>query len=284
MESNHLTVGVLGAGTMGQGIAQVCAQSGHGVFLYDIDRGLCEKALASISANLDRLVERSKLQRDEAVAIMKRINTRDSLDAMGTDLIIEAVVEKLDVKCKIFQELVHHTPKTSILVSNTSSLSITAIAEKLDEPDRFAGLHFFNPATVMPLVEIVAGEKTDTRTIEFLKQFCLSISKRYVVAQDSPGFIVNRVARPYYVEGLKVMDDGVANAAGIDKLMRSSRFRMGPFELMDLIGLDINLSVTKSLYEAYNRAPRFKPSDIQQQKVNEGALGRKTGKGFYDYQ
>jgi len=277
-----LTVGVLGAGTMGQGIAQVCAQSGHVVLLFDVDTNLVHKSLTSISSNLERLVERSKIKADDARSILQRISPQQSVDTMKADIVIEAVVERLDIKQEVFQRL-ERTAKQSILVSNTSSLSISAIAQSLEQPQQFAGLHFFNPATLMPLVEIVAGEKTSPGTIEWLKDFCDSISKRYVVAQDSPGFIVNRVARPFYAEALKLLEEGAADAQEIDKLMRSAGFRMGPFELMDLIGIDINLSVTKSLYEALGRPARFEPSPIQQRKVDDGDLGKKTGKGFYDY-
>jgi 3-hydroxybutyryl-CoA dehydrogenase len=198
------------------------------------------------------------------------------------DLVIEAVVERLDVKQQLFRVL-ENSSKGSILASNTSSLSITEIASGLKYPERFVGLHFFNPATLMNLVEVVRGTSTDDSVVSIMMDFSKSLNKTAVVVKDSPGFIVNRVARHYYVEALKLLEEGVAAHEQIDVLLRNAGFKMGPFELMDLIGMDINFAVTSSLYQAFHQDPKFRPSRIQQQKVMAGHLGKKTGRGFYDY-
>jgi 3-hydroxybutyryl-CoA dehydrogenase len=196
--------------------------------------------------------------------------------------VIEAVVEKLDVKQQLFRVLENNS-KGSILASNTSSLSITEIASGLKNPERFVGLHFFNPAALMNLVEVVRGTSTDDSVVSIMMDFSKSLRKTAVLVKDSPGFIVNRVARHYYVEALKLLEEGVASHEQIDRLLRSAGFKMGPFELMDLIGMDVNFAVTSSLYQAFHQDSKFRPSRIQQQKVMAGHLGRKTGKGFYDY-
>jgi 3-hydroxybutyryl-CoA dehydrogenase len=277
------TVGVIGAGTMGQGIAQVCAAANFRVYLFDVVPDLIPAALLKISGALETLVERSKLSTAGKSEILSRITPANSLTDVRGDFIIEAVVEDLRVKQEIFASLEAVVSADAILLSNTSSIQISRISEALTNRQRFAGLHFFNPAPVMKLVEIVQGEQTSKPTVDKVREFALALGKQPVITQDSPGFIVNRVARLYYVEALRILEEGCAEPATIDKLMRSAGFRMGPFELMDLIGIDVNLSVTKSIYAAFDHASRFRPSEIQQQKVDAGLLGRKTGKGFYDY-
>lgn len=276
-------VAVIGAGTMGQGIAQLCAMAGYRVMLYDIQAELTKTALGAIRKRLDAAVGKSKitaLQKDETLA---RISAVGDFRQLQVDLVIEAVIERLEVKQKIFQEVEKWNGKDCLLTSNTSSISITQIATAIKHPGRFAGLHFFNPAPAMKLVEIIKGTSTDEGTIALLKEFTQTISKSAVLATDSPGFIVNRVARHYYTEALKVLEERTATIDAIDGLLKATGFKMGPFELMDLIGVDVNYAVTVSLYEAFHHEPKFRPSRIQRQMVEAGYLGQKAGKGFYEY-
>lgn len=282
MNSQIQTVAVLGAGTMGQGIAQVCAMSGYPTQLFDIESSLSQKAISSISINLDKAVSKSKISESQKTTILGHLSIAHKLEDIKADLVIEAVVEKLDVKQQLFRVLENNS-KGSILASNTSSLSITEIAAGLKNPERFVGLHFFNPAALMNLIEVVRGTSTDDSVMSIMMDFSKSLNKTAVLVKDSPGFIVNRVARHYYVEALKLLEEGVASHEQIDRLLRSAGFKMGPFELMDLIGMDINFAVTSSLYQAFHQDPKFRPSRIQQQKVMAGHLGKKTGRGFYDY-
>jgi 3-hydroxybutyryl-CoA dehydrogenase len=277
------TIAVIGAGTMGQGIAQVCATAGYKVLIYDVQSEVVTKGISSIKKNIESLVEKGRLTAAERDAIQHNIQTVSDFRHLQVDLAIEAVVEKLDVKQKIFAELEKNNAKDCIMVSNTSSIPITQIAASLKYQDRFAGLHFFNPAPVMKLIEIVRGAATSPEIIDTLRGFCARVNKTPVIAQDSPGFIVNRVARHFYVESLKILEENVADFKTIDLLMKSAGFRMGPFELMDLIGIDTNFSVTTSIYNSFHQDPKFRPSRIQQQKVDAGHHGRKTGKGFYTY-
>ena len=282
MNSQIQKVAVLGAGTMGQGIAQVCAMSGYSTQLFDIESSLSQKAMSSISINLDKAVSKSKISESQKTLIVDRLSIVHKLEDIKVDLVIEAVLEKLDVKQQLFRVLENNS-KGSILASNTSSLSITEIAAGLKNPAQFVGLHFFNPATLMNLVEVVRGTSTDDSVMSIMMDFSKSLNKTAVLVKDSPGFIVNRVARHYYVEALKLLEEGVASHEQIDRLLRNAGFKMGPFELMDLIGMDINFAVTASLYQAFHQDPKFRPSRIQQQKVMAGHLGKKTGRGFYDY-
>ena len=282
MNSQIQTVAVLGAGTMGQGIAQVCAMSGYPTQLFDIETSLSQKAISSISMNLDKAVSKSKISESQKTTILGNLSIAHKIEDIKADLVIEAVVERLDVKQQLFR-LLEINNKGSILASNTSSLSITEIASGLKYPERFVGLHFFNPATLMNLVEVVRGTSTDDSVMSIMMDFSKSLNKTAVLVKDSPGFIVNRVARHYYVEALKLLEEGVASHEQIDRLLRNAGFKMGPFELMDLIGMDINFAVTSSLYQAFHQDPKFRPSRIQQQKVMAGHLGKKTGRGFYDY-
>ena len=277
------TIGIAGAGTMGQGIAQVCAQSGYLVLLYDINEDLIRKGLSQIEKSLQQSVDKGKLNADEKSKVLSYIVPQPDLHQLRVDLVIEAIIEKPEPKKEMFATLEQVNSKHSILTTNTSSIPVTQIASALKHPHRFAGLHFFNPAHIMKLVEIISGAGTDKETVETLRLFSEKLGKVPVLAKDSPGFIVNRVARHYYVEALKLLEENVADVETIDNLMRSSGFRMGPFELMDLIGVDTNLSVTMSMYNAFHQDPKFRPNRIQQQKVDAGHHGRKSGKGFYDY-
>lgn len=277
------TIGIAGAGTMGQGIAQVCATAGYQVVLYDVAETQLANAKNLIQKSLQVAVEKGKLKADESNQVLSRIQFRPDINQLKADLIIEAALEKLEIKKELFTRLEAINSESSILTTNTSSIPVTQIASALKHPQRFAGLHFFNPAPIMKLVEIISGVNTDAETVDALKVFCEKLGKTAVLAKDSPGFIVNRVARHYYVEALKLLEENVTDIQTIDTLMKASGFKMGPFELMDLIGVDTNFSVTTSIYHAFHQDGKFRPSLIQQQKVDAGHHGRKSGKGFYDY-
>jgi 3-hydroxybutyryl-CoA dehydrogenase len=277
------TVAVVGAGTMGQGIAQVCAAAGYKTLLYDVSTPAVEKGIHGIQMGLDSLLRKGRLTEDGMHELMRLISPVYKLEDLKADLIIEAVVENLETKKKLFQEIETVNERKAILATNTSSLSVTKLAEGLRSPEMFLGIHFFNPAPVMKLVEIIAGDKTEPRIRETIREFLVKTGKTVVNSADNPGFIVNRIARPFYLESLKILEENAAQVPEIDLLMRSAGFKMGPFELMDLIGIDINYAVSVSVYNAFNQEPRFKPNKIQQQKVEEGSLGRKTGRGFYEY-
>ncbi len=276
------TVGVAGAGTMGQGIAQVCALAGFDVLLYDVQSDAAKRGITSIGTALQKSVKKNRITTDVRNSTLSRIKQCDALDQFKGDLIIEAVVERLDIKRELFQIIRKHNPE-SLLTTNTSSIPITQIASGISSTDRIAGLHFFNPAPVMKLVEVIKGVETSNETIDLLKGFSEKLGKTSVVAKDSPGFIVNRVARHYYVEALKMLEEKNADVQTIDKLLKASGFKMGSFELMDLIGMDVNFSVTRSLFDAFYQEAKFRPSRIQQQKVDAGHFGVKSGKGFYNY-
>jgi len=278
------SVGVVGAGTMGLGIAQVCATAGFETLLYDVSLAQVQRALQLIDNNLTAASSKGKLDAATKEEILSRIKPAQSLSELHVDLVIEAAVERLDVKKDLFRQLEEINGGKTILATNTSSIPITQIATDLKDPSACIGLHFFNPADRMKLVEIISGEATRPAIRELLREFVGMLGKVAVIAKDSPGFIVNRVARHYYVESLKLLEDGAADVETIDALLRSSGFKMGPFELMDLIGVDTNLSVTTSIYEGFGRAHKFKPSKVQQRLVAEGHFGRKSGRGFYDYQ
>jgi len=276
-------VAIIGAGTMGQGIAQVCALAGYPVMLYDTQPDITKTAIANVRKRMETAVEKGKLSaslKDEALA---RIVAVGDFRQLQVDIAIEVVVEKLDVKQKIVAELEKLNAIDCILVSNTSSFPITQIASVMKHKNRFAGLHFFNPAPVMKLVEIIRGAATNDHTIKVLEAFVESLSKISVMATDSPGFIVNRVARLFYAESLKIVEDGVSDYQTVDRLLKETGFKMGPFQLMDLIGVDTNFAVTTSMYNAFHQEPKFRPSRLQQQKVDAGQHGRKSGKGFYEY-
>ena len=283
MSARVHTVAVVGAGTMGLGIAQVCATFGYNTLIYDVREEQVLLALKTIEKNLTWLVEKEKLSSEQRIEILSRIKPVFQLSAVKADIVIEAAIEKLEVKRQLFSELEKINGVGTILASNTSSISITKIAEGLKRPANCIGLHFFNPADRMKLVEIISGAATDPRVVDAMKEFSSQIGKTAVLAKDSPGFIVNRVARHFYIESIRHLEENIAGVETIDALLRSSGFKMGPFELMDLIGVDTNLAVTKSVYEGFQQDPKFMPSRTQQQLVDRGYLGRKAGRGFYDY-
>lgn len=277
-------VAVLGAGTMGAGIAQVAAAAGCNVRVLDRDVPLVEKALAGVRAQLARLVERGRLAADDAREIGRRLSVADSPAALGgCELVVEAVFEDLAVKHAALHAAEAHVSSDAVFATNTSSLSVAQIAAGLRRPQRCAGMHFFNPAPLMPLVEVIAAECSAPDAVDAVFETAIAWGKVAVRARDVPGFIVNRVARPYYLESLRLLSDGVAPPAQIDAAMRQLGFRMGPFELMDLVGIDVNYAVSCSVYERLGRPERLRPHDLQRLMVEAGALGRKTGRGFYDY-
>lgn len=278
-------VGVVGSGAMGQGIAQVAAQAGHPVLLVDSRPGAAASAVAAIAKTLNGLVDKGKRTAAERDATLARLTAMDGLsDLAPAGLVIEAIVEDLDVKRRLFAELEGVVGPDAILTTNTSSLSVTAIAAGVKRPERLAGLHFFNPAPLMALVEIVSGLATDPAIAATLFDTARAWGKSPVRCRSTPGFIVNRVARPFYAEGLRLLQEQAGDPASIDAILRESGgFRMGPFELMDLIGHDVNFAVTRSVHAASFGDPRFQPSLIQQELVDAGRLGRKSGRGFYDH-
>lgn len=282
---SQLTVGVIGSGTMGSGIAQVAATAGCKVFLYDTDRQALDKSRASLDKILSRLVEKGKVSEDKKAEIQSNITTVSALEEMSSpDLVIEAIVENLDIKKAVFSKLETLVGERCVLASNTSSLSITSIAAALEKPERFIGIHFFNPAPLMKLVEVIPALQTSEETLRNTRKLIDGWSKLTVVAKDTPGFIVNKVARPFYGESLRVYEEGVADFATIDWAIKTfGGFRMGPFELMDFIGNDINYTVTETVFKAFYYDPRYKPTFTQKRLSEAGYLGRKRGRGYYDY-
>lgn len=281
----NIEVGVVGAGAMGNGIAQVAAQSGHIVYVYDTRTEALEKAASKLASILGRLVEKGKMTAQEADDIKGRVHYIDSLSPMkNAGLIIEAIIENLDAKQSVFHLLDDLVSDRTILASNTSSLSIASIGAGVERPERVMGIHFFNPAPLMPLVEIVPSMSTDPALANEVKDLISSWGKVTVMAKDTPGFIVNRVARPFYSEAIKLYEEGVADPATIDWALREvGGFRMGPFELTDLIGHDVNYVVTETVWKQFYYDPRFRPS-ISQKRLVEGRMyGRKSGRGWFDY-
>ncbi|MDB4347135.1 3-hydroxyacyl-CoA dehydrogenase NAD-binding domain-containing protein [Bacteroidia bacterium] len=274
---------VAGAGVMGAGIAQVCAMHGYKVTLYDISQSGLDKGKASIEKNLNKAIQIGKATEEIKETAIANIQYEIEVANLKGDLVIEAVIEKLEIKASLFNTLLDQNPDI-ILATNTSSIPITKISAAVKSPKQVLGIHFFNPAHIMKLVEVIQGAHTPVELKDWGVEFVKSVGKTPIVAKDAPGFIVNRVARHFYVESLKVLEDNVATHADIDDLMRSSGFRMGAFQLMDLIGVETNLKVTQSMYALFNYDEKFRPSRIQQQKVDAGFWGRKSGKGFYDYE
>ncbi|MBX9782319.1 MAG: 3-hydroxybutyryl-CoA dehydrogenase [Chitinophagaceae bacterium] len=280
---NIQTLCVCGAGTMGSGIAQAAAQSGIYTLLFDLNEEVLEKAEAAIYKNLSSLVEKQKISAEQQQQILGNIVFTNDLHQCLADVFIEAIIEKPEAKIALFNQLAEINHSEVIFASNTSSLSITQLQQQIMQPSRVAGLHFFNPATIMKLVEVVKGEQTNDKVIEQLVSLVQQMKKVPVVCKDAPGFIVNRVARPYYIEALRLVEEGMADYSTIDALMEASGFKMGPFKLMDLIGNDINYAVSCSVYEQLDKPERLKPSFIQKEKVETGKLGRKSGEGYYKY-
>lgn len=282
------TICICGAGTMGSGIAMVSAQAGFQTILFDLNDAVLEKAQTTILASWNQLLAKGKINPEDLSRFQSLIQFTDKLADCQADLIIEAIIEKLVAKTDLFRELEQINPLNTILASNTSSISINTIAQGLEHPSRFVGMHFFNPAPVMKLVELVKGQDTNEKVITLLQSICQKMGKTAVVCKDAPGFIVNRVARHYYLEAMWLLAQAQENGeeidpASIDKILTASGFKMGPFQLMDLIGMDINYGVSQIVYDALGQPERLKPSPIQAQKVADGHLGKKSGKGFYEY-
>jgi 3-hydroxybutyryl-CoA dehydrogenase len=285
MTLSFQTVGVVGAGAMGRGIAQIAAQAGSTVKLYDTQPQAIAKAQADISAQWDRLLEKGRMEAGAVDACKQRLQAAESLQALaGCDLIIEAIVERLDVKKSLFAELEAIVQPFCVLATNTSSLSVTAIAAGLQRPQQFAGYHFFNPVPLMKVVEVIAGLKTDGAICTRLADFARQMGHTPVQAQDTPGFIVNHAGRGYGTEALRIVGEGVTDFATIDRILRDQAgFKLGPFELMDLTALDVSHPVMESIYRQYYDEPRFRPSVITAQRLAGGMVGKKVGEGFYRY-
>lgn len=282
MEINSICI--CGAGTMGSGIAQATAQAGLATILYEVNPAVLQKAQSGIDRNLQSLVEKGKMTADQKAQTYGLIRFTDDLQTCLADVFIEAIVEKPELKIALFNQLAELNHGDVIFASNTSSLSITEIAKGVLHPERVIGMHFFNPATIMKLVEVVNTPFTNTATTEAIISLAKQLKKTAVVCIDSPGFIVNRVARPYYIESLRLLEEGHAEKEQLDRLLEATGFKMGPFKLMDLIGHDINYAVSCSVWEQLGKPERLKPSLLQEEKVKQGKLGKKTGEGFYKYE
>jgi 3-hydroxybutyryl-CoA dehydrogenase len=274
---------VCGAGTMGSGIAQLSASSGFATVLYEVNKQVLDKAKATIENVLQMLVEKKKLTAEEKGKVFRNIHFTDRLNDCRADLVIEAIIENAKAKTALFDQLGAINDEKTIFATNTSSLSVTEIADTTSTPGRVIGMHFFNPAPVMKLVEVVNTVYTSDETTRVVIDVAKQMGKIPVVCKDSPGFIVNRVARPYYIESLRLLEEGEVKFETIDELLEASGFKLGPFKLMDLIGNDVNYSVSCSVYEQLNKPERLRPSFIQEQKVENGELGKKTWKGYYNY-
>lgn len=279
-----MKVGVIGAGVMGRGIAQVSAMAGHDVVLFDINYEVLESAKIAVEKNLNKAIQLGKLDEQGKNASLNKLQFSNSIADVQVDLIIEAIVERLDVKAKVLADLAEINREHTVYASNTSSIPLTQIAANFQFPKQVVGIHYFNPAHIMKLVEVIRAEQTSEEVLQVALDYVSSVKKKCVIAADAPGFIVNRVARHFYVEGLKVLEEKVATHDVIDDLVRASGFKMGPFQLMDLIGVETNLSVTESMYELFNYDQKFRPNRIQQKKTQAGYYGRKSGRGFYSYE
>ncbi|WP_435523206.1 3-hydroxyacyl-CoA dehydrogenase NAD-binding domain-containing protein [Chryseobacterium indoltheticum] len=278
-------VGIIGAGTMGIGIAQVAATNGCKVWVYDANAKQVETATVGLEKTLTKLVDKQKISAEKMTEILANISIATELkDFKDCELVIEAIIENKEIKTKVFTELEKHVSGSCVIGSNTSSISITSLGAELQKPERFIGIHFFNPAPLMSLVEVIPSLLTEKSLAEKIYNLMKDWGKTPVIAKDIPGFIVNRIARPYYGEGLRIVEENIATVEQVDDAMKIiGNFKMGPFELMDLIGVDVNFSVTKTVYNEYFYDPKYKPSLLQQRMSEAKLHGRKTGKGFYDY-
>ena len=274
---------VCGAGTMGSGIAQIAAQNGFDVIQFDVNEAMLLKSKTSIENSLQKLADKQKIRADQQQEILQRIFFTSEKNNCIANVIIEAVIEKKEIKQQLFDDLFLINNDKAIFTTNTSSISVSELSESKKYASRFAGMHFFNPAPIMKLVEIIKTEKTSEEVIVILVDLAKQLQKTPVVCNDAPGFIVNRVARHYYLEAMQLMEENIADAETIDTIMEASGFKMGPFKLMDLIGMDVNYSVSNIVWEALGKPKRLQPSSIQKNKVEANELGRKTGKGFYKY-
>lgn len=268
---------------MGSGIALSVALAGLPITLFDTNELVLEKAKAAINSNLAFLEDKNKISSQQSKDALRHVQFTSKIEDCKGDIIIEAIIERVDAKVELFSKLNEINSTECIFASNTSSLSISEIQKEIIQPQRVAGMHFFNPAHVMKLVEVVKGKDTSDATTDAIINLCKQLNKVPVLCIDSPGFIVNRVARPYYLEAMKIVESGLASFEDVDAVMEACGFKMGPFKLMDLIGMDINYAVSTSLYEALDKPERLKPSPLQADKIEKGELGKKTGKGFYNY-
>lgn len=280
-----MNIGIIGAGTMGVGIAQVAATAGCKVVLFDANAPQIDKALSGLEKTLQKLAEKGKISQEKAAEIRNNIVKGEALqDLKDSELVIEAIIENKEIKTKVFTELESYVSENCIIGSNTSSISITSLGAELKKPERFIGIHFFNPAPLMPLVEVIPSLLTEKTLAEKIYNLMKEWGKTPVIAKDIPGFIVNRIARPYYGEALRIVEENIAAPEQVDEAMKTlGNFKMGPFELMDLIGIDVNFAVTTTVYKDYFYDPKYKPSLLQQRMSEAKLHGRKTGKGFYDY-
>ena len=285
IEANNYSIAVLGAGTMGEGIAQIAGTAGHPVMIYDVSHEQIQSAIENIGSRLERSVSKGIIANEKKTQILANINPVQTLEELAkAKLVIEAIIEDLAVKRDIFSKLESILDTDAILATNTSSIDLNKMCRVLKRPDRLVGMHFFNPAPVMSLIEVVRSTETDSEVADFIFSLAEQWGKNPVHVRSSPGFIVNRVARPFYSEVLAILKEGVTDTSTCDAIMREcGGFRMGPFELMDLIGLDVNYEVTCQIWESYQRHPRFEPSVLQKELVDSGRLGRKSEHGFFEY-
>lgn len=281
--SSISTICICGAGTMGTGIAQVAASTGFHVTVYDLNEQMLQRSSGKLQSDLERLVGKKKITGEEKKNILDNIKFSNNINDCLADVIIEAIIEDYEPKIALFNQLAELNHSETILASNTSSLSLNKLASGIKNPERVIGMHFFNPAPVMPLVEIINTDRTNSYTSGMIRELAISMKKTPVMVRDSPGFIVNRVARPFYIESLRLVEDGFANFNKLDNLLEAAGFKLGPFRLMDLIGNDINYAVSCSLFEQLERPERLKPSKIQEKLVSEKKLGKKSGEGYYKY-
>ena len=277
------TICVCGAGTMGSGIAQVSAQAGFHTILYDVSGDMITRARQRLQQDLETLAGKQKITTAQKEETLGRLQFTNNINDCVADVIIEAIVEKMEIKTALFNQLAAINSSATIFATNTSSLSVSGIAAQMDHPGRVVGMHFFNPAPIMKLVEVVQADQTSSEVVKTIYELSKQMGKTPVICKDAPGFIVNHVARPYYLEALKLVETGLSDYESIDQLMEASGFKMGPFKLMDLIGNDVNYAVSCSVYDAMHKPERLQPSPLQKERVDKGELGRKTGKGYYSY-